>query len=614
MSSTAPKSQDKAMHVRFDPGAREIVHQPGSTLLAAAQQHNVRITAACGGRGICKTCIVRFTNGHVPAASDADKRFFSEGKIRKGWRRACQIEPHGNCTVHIPPRARAESARMQVDGSDFWIPPEPAVKAIQVSLIAPTLDDGLADADRVIAAINYESGDNCKKIDANALRVLSKTLRQHDWKVQAVVRFDEVVAIQAQETRLMGLAVDLGTTNIGVFLIDLHNGTTIDSTGVENPQVVFGSDVIARVDAAVKSQSNADEMHHLVVTAINEAAADLCKKHRLNTEQITDVVVAANTTMHHLFARLPVRGLGLAPFAPVIAGGLDIKASELGLHTAKGAYIHLLPNIAGFVGGDHAAMLLGICADAEERTVIALDIGTNTEISLIHQGELRSLSCPSGPALEGGHISCGMRAATGAIERLSIKGGTVKLDVIGDTQPLGVCGSAVLDTVAAFYQSGGISERGQIDKEYVYAGEHDGEACLQLHPDDQNLVFTQEDVRSVQLAKGAIRAGIDLLLETAGLDYSQVDRIVVAGAFGNYVHIESAITIGMFPALPLEHFEQVGNAAGIGAKMALASLPSREQARAIAARSEYIVQAGSPRFKDLFMRSINFPELTSVQR
>jgi uncharacterized 2Fe-2S/4Fe-4S cluster protein (DUF4445 family) len=614
MSSTARKSPGKAIHVRFDPGASEIVHQPGHTLLATAQQHDVRITSACGGRGICKTCIVHFTDGDVPAASDADKRFFSEGKLRKGWRRACQIEPHGNCTVHIPPRARAESARMQVDGSDFWIPPEPGVTAIQVSLTAATLDDGLADADRVIAAINNESGDGCKRIDANVLRLLSETLRQNDWNVQAVVRCDEVIAIQAQETRLAGLAVDLGTTNIGVFLIDLHTGATIDSTGIENPQVVFGSNVIARVDAAVKSQSNADEMHRLVKDAINEAAAGLCKSHRLRTDQIADVVVAGNTTMHHLLARLPVKGLGLAPFAPVIADGLDIKASELGLHTATGAYIHLMPNIAGFVGGDHAAMLLGICADAEERTVIALDVGTNTEISLIHQGAISSLSCPSGPALEGGHISCGMRAATGAIERVSIEGGTVMLDIIGDTQPLGVCGSAVLDTVAAFYRSGGINQKGQINKEYVHANEHDGEACLRLHPDDQNLLFTQEDVRSVQLAKGAIRAGIDLLLETAGLDHSQVDKIVVAGAFGNYVHIDSAITIGMFPALPLDHFEQVGNAAGIGAKMALASLPSREKARSLASSSEYIVQAGNPRFTDIFMRSINFPELTPVQR
>jgi uncharacterized 2Fe-2S/4Fe-4S cluster protein (DUF4445 family) len=371
--------------------------------------------------------------------------------------------------------------------------------------------------------------------------------------------------------------------------------------------------VISRVDAAVKSQSDADEMHRLVIDAINEATEVLCRNHHLSVEHIADLVVAGNTTMHHLFARLPVRGLGLAPFAPVITDGMNFKANELGLHAAPGAYIHLMPNIAGFVGGDHAAMLLGITADVEERTVIALDIGTNTEISLIHEGSLSCLSCPSGPALEGGHIGCGMRAATGAVEAVSIEDDTVTLKTIGDASPLGICGSAVLDTVAAFYRAGGITERGQIKKEYVHARDRDGDMCLLLLEGEHELVFTQEDVRAVQLAKGAIRAGIDLLLETAGLDYGQVDKIVVAGAFGNYVRIESAIAIGMFPDVALEHFEQVGNAAGIGAKLALVSRSSREKARSLASSNEYIVQASNPRFNDIFMHSINFPELTTTQ-
>jgi uncharacterized 2Fe-2S/4Fe-4S cluster protein (DUF4445 family) len=350
-------------------------------------------------------------------------------------------------------------------------------------------------------------------------------------------------------------------------------------------------------------------MHCLVVGEINKAAENLCERYHADSGQIADIVVAGNTAMHHIFARLPVRGLGLAPFAPVISESIDVKASELGLRAASGACVHLMPNIAGFVGGDHAAMLLGICADMEERTVIALDIGTNTEISLMHDGTLSSLSCPSGPALEGGHISCGMRAATGAIEGVIVKDGHVNLEVIGGAEPLGVCGSAVLDIVACFYQEGGITDRGQIRKEYAHAGERDGQSCLRLHENEQDLVFTQEDVRSVQLAKGAIRAGIDLLLEEAGIDYGRIDRIVVAGAFGNYVNIESAVTIGMFPDLPPDCFEQVGNAAGIGAKLALVSRSSRENARRLAASSEYIVQAGHPRFNDIFMRSINFPEL-----
>ena len=613
MSSTVKKSSVEGINVTFDPGNIEVAHQAGATLLATAQQHGIKISSACGGRGICKTCIVHFVDDRAPAASAADKHFFSAGKIQQGWRRACQIEPEANCRVHIPARSRAESARMQVDGSDFWVPPEPVVKAIQVSPKPPALDDGLADADRLLVEVNKVLDEPCNKIDAMVLRSLSTTIRSHDWTAQAVVRFDEVIAVQAPDTKLLGLAVDLGTTNIGIFLIDLHSGTTINSTGVENPQLKFGSDVISRVDAAVKSPDCTDEMHHLVVDVLNEVVEDLCTRHRLSVDQIVDVVVAGNTAMHHLFARLPVTGLGLAPFAPVITAAIDFKAGELGLHAAAGAYIHMLPNVAGFVGGDHTAMLLGICADAEKRTVIALDIGTNTEISLIHEGKVSSVSCPSGPALEGGHISCGMRAATGAIEAVTVEGGKINLTTIGDTTPLGICGSAVLDIVSAFYKVDGINERGQIQEDCGHAAQLDGAKCFLLHEDEHDVVFTQEDIRAVQLAKGAIRAGIDLLLETAGLGYNQVEKIVVAGAFGNYIRIDSAITIGMFPDLPLDQFEQVGNAAGIGAKLALLSFPLREKAGLLASSSDYIIQAGNPRFNDIFMRSINFPKLKSRQ-
>lgn len=614
MSSTAHKASGAAVRVTFDPGDREVEHQPGETLLNTAQRNGIRITSACGGRGICKTCIVHFTDGHAPTAADSDKHFFSEEKIRKGWRRACQIRPETNCTVHVPARARADSVRMQVDGSDFWVPPEPVVATVDLTLEAPTLDDKLADADRLLLSINSQAGISCERIDINVLRKVPETLRQNDWKVQVVVRCSEVIAIHARQTKLIGLAVDLGTTNIGVFLIDLNSGTTIASTGVENPQVKFGSDVISRVGAAARSADIADEMQSLVTEAVNKAAHDLCREHHLETGQIADVVVAGNTAMHHLFVGLPVRGLGLAPFAPVITAAMDVKANELGLRTATGAYVHLMPNIAGFVGGDHSALLLGICADTEERTVIALDIGTNTEISLIHKGQVSCLSCPSGPALEGGHISCGMRAATGAIEGVVVRGDSIELKVIGDSAPAGICGSAVLDTVATFYEAGGISQRGQIDKEYVHAVRLGEESCLRLYEADKDLVFTQKDVRAVQLAKGAIRAGIDLLLETAGLDYNQVDRIVVAGAFGNYVSIESAVTIGMFPDVPRERFEQVGNAAGIGAKLALVSSSSRDKACTLAKNNNYIVQAGNARFKAIFMHSINFPELKSRRK
>jgi uncharacterized 2Fe-2S/4Fe-4S cluster protein (DUF4445 family) len=601
-------TQNKA-RIIFEPGTVEACNDNNETLLDCARQAGVKIASACGGRGICKTCIVHFTGGDVPQASDSDRVFFSSAKLEKGWRRACQTTPVADCQIHIPARARAESSRMQVDGSEFWIEPDPVVSTIKVKLEPPTLADQRGDNERLLHAVNQQLTGGCSSIDIYLLRVLPDILRRNKWSVQAVIRQDEIVAVLPADARLVGLAIDIGTTNVGIFLVDLHSGTTLASTGVENPQGKYGSDVIARIGVAVQYPEKAVEMHRLLVDAVNDAVAGMCRSHDLAPEQIADVVVAGNTAMHHLFLQLPVKGLGMAPFAPVLTYASDIKSTATGLITAPGACIHMMANIAGFVGGDHTAMLIGICAATETRTVIALDIGTNTEISLLHEGRITSLSCPSGPALEGGHISCGMRASTGAIEAVSLAGEKLKLTTIGDTEPVGLCGSAVVDATAAFYLDGGLNHRGQIQQDYRHTVMCDSEPGFLLHAGETEVVFTQKDVRSVQLAKGSIRAGIDLLLEHAGLEYEQLDRIVVAGAFGNYINIESACAIGMLPPLPLEVFEQVGNAAGIGAKLVLVSKSLRATASEIASRSKHLIQAGNPRFNTLFMNSINFHEI-----
>jgi uncharacterized 2Fe-2S/4Fe-4S cluster protein (DUF4445 family) len=605
----AVKSATRGISIIFDPDAVKIHTAPGKTLLDSAKANGIRIASACGGRGICKSCVVHFTGGEVPEPSNGDKQFFSAAKLAKGWRRACQVSPTAGCRIHIPARTRAASARMQVDGADFWVRPEPVVHAVEVTLDTPVLDNPVADCDRLMNAVNGIEAGACGSVDIEVMRTLPPILRQNNQCVQAVLHSAEVIAVQPVNTRLIGLAVDLGTTNIGVFLIDLHSGSTIASGGLENPQVVFGGNVISRIETAIQAPEKAQEMHRIVVDALNEYVQGLCENHHLSTAQIVDAVVAGNTAMHHLFLKLPVRGLGLAPFTATVAAAVDVKAAAIGLHSAPGAYIHMMANIAGFVGGDHTAMLMGICADQEKRTVIALDIGTNTEISLIHDNRITSLSCPSGPALEGGHITCGMRAAQGAIESVSIDEGVIKLETIGGGQPVGLCGSAVLDAVAAFYLDGGLNQRGRILENYAHTMDIDGERGFLLHAGDPEVVFTQKDVRSVQLAKGAIRAGIDLLLTHEGLEYSQLDKIIVAGAFGNYLRIESACAIGMFPALPMDRFEQVGNSAGIGAKLAVLSYPLREKAQLLARKSRYIVQAGNPRFNAIFMKSINLPDL-----
>ena len=593
--------------ITFEPVNQAVQLLPGENLLDCARRKGIKITSVCGARSICKSCIVQLKNKAIPAPSAEDVQFFTARKLKQGWRRACQVKPSSDCTVYIPARSRATSVRHQLDGNDFWVQPDPVVHAFRVAIPPPSLGESQADASRLLSAISDSSAQTCTSLDFAVLQSLPAALRANNWCVQAVVRFGEIIAVQPGNTRLIGLAVDIGTTNLGVFLLDLRNGTTIASVGLENPQSVFGGDVVTRVTAAVRSPDTAREMQQLVVHAVNGAVKALCNKRRLQPEHIVDVVLAGNTAMHHLFLGLPVNELGVAPFTPALVDAVDIKARELQLDVAPGAYVHVMQNIAAYVGGDHTAMLLGIRADQESRTVVALDIGTNTEISLIHRGKITSLSCPSGPALEGGHISSGMRAAEGAIESVSIVDNEICLKIIGDATASGMCGSAVVDATAAFYLAGGIAANGRIEEDYLHTREIDGQRMFALNDGEPSVFFTQEDIRAVQLAKAAIRAGIELLLETAALTHEQIDKIVIAGTFGAYINVESARAIGMVPDVQTDHFEQVGNAAGTGAKLALLSYPMRVAAQSLASGSRYFELAGSKQFTGAFIQYIGFP-------
>lgn len=605
-----------AATVVFDPEGTEVQLREEENLLDCARRAAVRVASVCGGRGICKSCIVQFTEGEAPPPSEGDRQLFSEHKLRKGWRRACLVKPRASARINVPAQTRATSLRHQLDGNDYWVQPDTLVQSGELSVPAPTLEDPRADADRLLESLN-EAGQPCQVVDFALLGCLPALLRQHDWRVQAVRRQGEVIAVQPVNSRLLGLAVDVGTTNIGVLLVDLQRGTTLASDGIENPQRVHGGDVVSRVAEALQFPEKAREMQQLTVAALNQVVARLCGKCQLSSEQIVDVVLAGNTVMQHLLLGLPVDNLAVVPYMPVVNAAVDIKARELQLITAPGAWVHVMENIAGNVGGDHSAMLLGIRADEERRTVLALDIGTNTEISLIHQGRISCLSCPSGPALEGGHISAGMRAAEGAIESVTAGVNGIQIGTIGETTPVGLCGSGVIDATAAFYRDGGIDASGRITGDYVLTREVFGKRQLVLYEEegtDHSVAFTQEDVRAVQLAKGAIRVGIELLLEEAGISAEAIDRVVIAGGFGAYINIDSARTIGMLPDLPDERFEQVGNAAGIGAKLALLSYPLRTAVQSLARDNQYIEMAGHQQFNHYFMTLLGFPPLERALR
>jgi uncharacterized 2Fe-2S/4Fe-4S cluster protein (DUF4445 family) len=406
----------------------------------------------------------------------------------------------------------------------------------------------------------------------------------------------------------LGLAIDLGTTKIAGYLVDMSDGRTLAARGIMNPQISYGEDIISRMNEAIKSPDKLRQLKEAAVKAIDELGVDLCAGIGDRSEEIVEVVIVGNTAMHHLFLGLPVRQLSLAPFVPAVSRALDIKARNAGLNLAPGAYVHLLPNIAGFVGADHVAMLLATGVLQTETPALAIDIGTNTEVSLIKNGTITSASCASGPAFEGGHIKDGMRAARGAIERLRIDGDNVQYQTIDGAPPVGICGSGLLDAVAQMYLAGIINEGGRIigknprirtckeQREFVLIGEEE-------RGGKPAITITQHDIRELQLAKAAIRTGIQMLLETSGCSENEIKQVVIAGAFGTYIDAASAVEIGMLPALPLERFRQVGNAAGAGARLALISLSQRAEAQAIASKVNYLELATAPDFEKTFIQA-----------
>jgi uncharacterized 2Fe-2S/4Fe-4S cluster protein (DUF4445 family) len=605
------ESRQQGFEALFLPDRQRIRSLPGETLLDSARRAGVRIASICGGRGLCKSCVIKIISGPAADPSDQDSEFFSATELRENWRRACQTFLCADSTIEVSARAQAAPSRTQVASEDVYVRRDPAIRTCRVAVPAATLKAPKADDQRLMDALKTRASGIGHSMDVQVLRTLSRVLRDSDGSVVVVDRFGEIIGLLPPSKHpLVGIAIDLGTTNIGVLLVDLSTGKTLESRGLENPQIVHGGDVVTRIGYARSSPAALEELRTLVVDSINDSIADLCHARSIDKGRIADLVIAGNTTMHHLLLGLPVESLGKVPFVAGVANPANVKARDVGIDAMAGAYVHLLPNIAGFVGGDHTAVLLTIAGDREKQTVVVLDIGTNTEISLIHEGRLSSLSCPSGPALEGGHIKCGMRSAPGAIEAVEITADGINIKTIDDQPAIGICGSGVLDITAQLYSSGVANAGGRIldnhprvrtvnkQREFVLVDERESNG--------QAIVFPQSDVRAVQLAKGAIHAGIRILLEDAGLSELQLDQVIIAGAFGSYLNLRSAIAIGMLPDLPLERFAQIGNAAGIGAKLALVSHPHRAAAQQIALHCNYVELAGTARFNSAFMRSIGF--------
>ena len=594
--------------IDFEPVGRRGECQRSESLLTCARKLGVGIGSICGSKGTCHSCKVQVLSGSVSKPTSNELEAFTSQELRDGWRLACQTSPISDCKLTVPPESMTTPQRVQVEGLEITVQPEPAVQAYRLQLAPPSLSSLQADADRLLEALNQQHQLHCGKFDIHVLRSLSVQLRSWNWECQAIVRNDEVIALAPWTSPTLGLAIDLGTTKIAGYLVDLSDGRTLAAKGIMNPQISYGEDIISRMTGVIQSPDEGVQVQKSAVKAINELIADLFAEVSANAGEIVEAVVVGNTAMHHLFLGLPVRQLALSPFVPAVSRALEVKAGDLGLRTAPGAYVYLLPNIAGFVGADHVAMLLSTEVWQAEGPIVALDIGTNTEVSLINNGKITAVSCASGPAFEGGHIKDGMRAATGAIERFRITEDSIQYQTIDQALPIGICGSGILDALSQLYLAGILDEGGRIMGNHPRVRTYKGQREFMLIAEEERrgqpaITITQRDVRELQLAKAAIRAGIQVLLEANGCSEDEIQQVIIAGAFGTYVDVVSAVAIGMLPSLPLNRFRQVGNAAGMGAKLALISLGKRAEAQAIALRVKYIELASAPNFEQTFIQA-----------
>jgi uncharacterized 2Fe-2S/4Fe-4S cluster protein (DUF4445 family) len=606
--------------ISFSPGDKSIEVLPGTNLLEAASLAGHSLASSCGGNGACGQCRVKIVKGKTLPPNSQEKRLLTEAELKSGLRLACCISAEGDLEVSIPKRSLLRGEKLQVEGFVVDIAVDPVVKAFDVHLKAASLDDSRADLDRLIHELQGISKTNDLHGDISAIKQLSPLLRTHKWQVTCYARLGEIIGFAPIGAHPVGVAIDLGTTKIAAYLLDLVTGEELSSAGTLNPQIRFGDDVMSRLHYAVKNAgSTPSELATSVRESIRNIIRDLTEKAGVQPAQVAEICIVGNTAMTHLLLDLPVRQLAVSPYVASVNKAIDIKASELDMITTPGAYVHILPGIGGFVGPDHVAMILSSDIDRADVVTLGIDIGTNTEIVIRrpYMPNLVSLSCPSGPAFEGAHVTDGMRAAEGAIEsvRLTEEGATYK--TIGDAQAIGLCGSGIIDAVAELYRWNLIDERGRFNKKdgRVRQGARGSEFQLVAPSGDQGqneITITQKDIDEILLAKGAIRAGIEALLEVTKTPPEMVEEVIIAGAFGSYINLLSAIEIGLFPYMPNARYRQVGNGSGAGARRALISGKERKRAQRIAANTKYLELTTHPNFNRQFAAGLRFPEKQAI--
>jgi uncharacterized 2Fe-2S/4Fe-4S cluster protein (DUF4445 family) len=652
MSSSSERANRPAAaeaRVVFMPSGRRGTFPIGTPLLEAARTLGVDVDTVCGGRAICGRCQIQPSIGefsklgivsredHLGAITEAEKKYARIKGLAPERRLSCQALIRGDLVIDVPPDSQIHRQMVRKDADEIRdLQIDPLVKLCYVELDPPSMKDQTCDLTRLQQALEKEWGLTDLEADLAVLQTLSPALRAGetyggDWKGTVAVRDNRsLVAIwPGFKDRLFGLAVDVGTTTIAGHLCDLETGKVVSSGGMMNPQIRFGEDLMSRISYLQQNEGQAPALTAAVRKALRDLATRVAQEGGIDPHDIVEVTVVGNPTMHHLVLGIDPTQLGMEPFPLVVDRGVTVKARDLELAIHPGAHVYLLPCIAGHVGADTAGVILSQGPHLRDELTLVIDVGTNAEIVLGSQNRLVACSSPTGPAFEGAQISCGQRAAPGAVERVRIDPETLapRIKVIGcelwsdeagfaeaveATGVTGICGSGIIEAVAELYLAGVCDASGRMQAKGKAVQDHPN-----LIPKGRNFEYVlyrderreirvvPSDIRAIQLAKSACYSGAKLLMDEMGVD--RVDRIYLAGAFGSYIDVKYAMTIGMIPDCPLDRVSSAGNAAGTGARIALLSRAARDEIESVIRRVEKVETAIEPRFQEYFVAAMSIP-------
>jgi uncharacterized 2Fe-2S/4Fe-4S cluster protein (DUF4445 family) len=588
------------LQVGEDHAVKEARVLAGTTIFDAASWNGIAIDSTCGGHGTCKKCKVKVISGDAPLSA-VDPRAFSTEELRNGWRLACRAAVHEDLTIEVPPLQTRPKAALVGVGRHVIL--RPAVQKRYVELDEATLEDQTSDLERLLAAMD----DVEPRVSLDVVRKLGGVLRRANWKVTAVLADDVLIDVEPGDTsgRRHAIAFDLGTTTVVATLLDLETGQPQAVQSILNAQQPFGADVISRISAIMMDEGALSTLQRHAHETLQQLTEEVCGEAGVDPAEVYEIVVAGNMTMIQIALGIDPEPLSMAPFTVVARRLPEATAADFGVGVHPRAPAVTFPALGAYVGPDIVAGILATGITLDRRVRLFIDVGTNSEIVLGSSAKTLATAAPAGPAFEAAQIKCGMRAADGAIEGVKIVDGEVQLTVIGDIEPVGLCGSGLVDAVAQLVGAGlldrsgrfvlGASERfGKIGEENVYYLSDD-------------VYLSQRDVRELQFAKASIATGWNILCRDLGIEPGEISQVLLGGSFGSYLSAASAVKIGLVPNLPLARIVSAGNVAGEGAKIAALSVTERAAANAVPDEVEYVELSGRPDFNDLFIDQLGFP-------